>query len=51
MEIFHQNKKLIAEHNKLHDMGLVLYRMGVNKYSDITDDEFDTMKDFNSASR
>lgn len=40
MAVFLENKNKIAEHNELFDKGLVTYKMGLNKYSDLTADEF-----------
>jgi C1A family cysteine protease len=34
------NKKIIDEHNKLHDSGKVSYRLNLNPYSDLTGDEW-----------
>lgn len=40
MEIFLQNKHKIEEHNGKHSQGLVSFKMGVNKFSDLTHEEF-----------
>lgn len=38
--VFLENKNKITEHNELFEKGLVTYKMGLNKYSDLTADEF-----------
>lgn len=40
MEIFLQNQKKISEHNERYEKQQTSYKMGLNKYSDLTDDEF-----------
>lgn len=40
MAIFLENKSKIAEHNLQFEKGLVSYEMGINKYSDLSADEF-----------
>jgi len=38
--IFEENAKKIANHNALADMGLKKFRLGVNKFADMTNPEF-----------
>lgn len=38
--VFNENKRKIDEHNELFDRGLVSFKKGINKYSDLTEDEF-----------
>lgn len=40
MAIFLNNKKTIDEHNKRYEKGLETYNMGLNKYSDLSNEEF-----------
>lgn len=40
MEIFLENKQKIKDHNEQYARGLVTYNMSLNKYSDLTPDEF-----------
>ncbi|CAG9823173.1 unnamed protein product [Phaedon cochleariae] len=40
MKIFMENSHKIAKHNKLYAMGLVSYKLGVNKYADMLHHEF-----------
>lgn len=40
MAVFLENKNKIDEHNEQFEKGLVTYKMGLNKYSDLTADEF-----------
>lgn len=40
MKIFMENSHKIAKHNKLYAMGLVSYKLGVNKYADMLHQEF-----------
>lgn len=44
MDIFLQNKKTINEHNERYGQGLTTYKMGTNKYSDLTDSEFKALR-------
>jgi len=39
-EIFIANAERIASHNRLYDMGLKTYRLGINKFADLTHQEF-----------
>lgn len=39
-EIFKQNLEKINAHNKKYEAGEVTYLMGINKFSDLTEDEF-----------
>lgn len=38
--IFEANLLKIQEHNKKYDQGLVTYKLGINKFADLTADEF-----------
>ncbi|XP_066909595.1 digestive cysteine proteinase 1 [Halyomorpha halys] len=38
-EIFLRNKNFVEEHNKKHEVGLVTYSVGLNNFSDMTEDE------------
>lgn len=40
MAIFLDNKNKTEQHNQLFEKGLVTYEQGLNKYSDLTADEF-----------
>lgn len=40
MEIFLQHKKEIEQHNEVFKKGIVTYKMGINKYSDLAPNEF-----------
>lgn len=40
MAIFLKNKKTIDEHNERYEKGLETYNMGLNKYSDLSNEEF-----------
>lgn len=40
MAIFFENLKEISEHNDLFDKGVVTYRLNVNSYGDLTNEEF-----------
>lgn len=40
MQIFLKNKRKVEEHNEKHSQGLVSFKMGVNKFSDLTSEEF-----------
>ncbi|KAJ8665171.1 hypothetical protein QAD02_006833 [Eretmocerus hayati] len=40
MDIFLKNKQMIGQHNARYDEGLVSYKMGVNKFSDMLVEEF-----------
>ncbi|KAE8573296.1 digestive cysteine proteinase 1 [Halyomorpha halys] len=44
MEIFLENKKRVEEHNQRYKKGLVSFSMSLNKFSDLTEDEFRSMK-------
>lgn len=49
--MFNQNKREIIEHNNLYAQRLVLYKKGINKYSDLTEDAFNEKKGMKSSSR
>lgn len=51
MEHFLENKKRIDEHNKLYEQGLTSYRMGLNKYSDLSTPEFNSEMNLQSVLR
>ncbi|XP_065221425.1 procathepsin L-like [Planococcus citri] len=40
MKIFLDNERKIAEHNELYEKGEVTYKQGINKFSDLTNEEF-----------
>lgn len=40
MEIFFEHKREIDQHNELFGKGLVTFKMGINKYSDLAPSEF-----------
>lgn len=40
MNTYLDNRRRINEHNQLYDSGNVTFRMGLNEYSDLSDDEF-----------
>ncbi|KAF7988186.1 hypothetical protein HCN44_007680 [Aphidius gifuensis] len=40
MKIFMENKHIIAKHNSKYEMGLVSYKLGLNKYGDMLHHEF-----------
>jgi cathepsin L len=40
MKIFMENSHKVAKHNKLYEQGLVTYKLGLNKYSDLLHHEF-----------
>lgn len=42
-DVFEGNMQRIAEHNKLFQKGLVSYSLKMNKYGDMTDEEFEEM--------
>ncbi|KAG8178111.1 hypothetical protein JTE90_017458 [Oedothorax gibbosus] len=39
-EIFENNVVKIVDHNLEHDLGMHTYRMGINEFADLTNDEF-----------
>lgn len=41
MKIFSENYKLVENHNKMYAEGLVSFKLGINKYADIDNSEFD----------
>ncbi|XP_028133575.1 cathepsin L [Diabrotica virgifera virgifera] len=50
MKIFMENKHKVAKHNKLFALGLVSYKLGLNKYADMLHHEFiDTLNGFNKT--
>ncbi|KAJ8667273.1 hypothetical protein QAD02_008935 [Eretmocerus hayati] len=40
MKIFMQNKRKILEHNSKYEKGLISYKLGINKFSDMLHEEF-----------
>ncbi|KAG4066592.1 hypothetical protein HA402_007228 [Bradysia odoriphaga] len=49
-KVFLENKRKIAEHNQLYEMGKVTYKLGLNKYADLLQQEFaETMNGFNRS--
>lgn len=42
-KIFNENLQTIEEHNKKYEQGLVSYKLGINKFADLSDDEFHEM--------
>jgi len=44
MLIFNANVLRISEHNLRHDLGLVSFRLGLNKFADLTPQEFQSFK-------
>lgn len=40
MNTYFEQRNRIAEHNQRYDRGQVTYRMGLNAYSDMTQEEF-----------
>lgn len=52
MKIFMENRHKIAKHNQRFEMGLVGYRLGVNKYADMLHHEFaNTLNGFNKTGK
>ncbi|KAG5877276.1 hypothetical protein JTB14_038312 [Gonioctena quinquepunctata] len=50
MKIFMENAHKVAKHNKLFAMGLVSYKLGINKYADMLHHEFiQTLNGFNKT--
>ncbi|XP_058793221.1 cathepsin L-like [Phymastichus coffea] len=50
LKIFMEHKQKIAEHNAMFEQGLVTYKLGLNKYSDMIHHEFvRTMNGFNKS--
>ncbi|XP_023019574.1 cathepsin L-like peptidase isoform X2 [Leptinotarsa decemlineata] len=48
MKIFMENAHKVAKHNKLYALGLVSYKLGINKYADMLHHEFvKTVNGFN----
>lgn len=45
MEVYSKRKDQIFQHNHLFDEGLVTFKMGLNAFSDLTDDEFINLMD------
>lgn len=47
-KVFLENRRKIAKHNQLYEMGKVTYKLGLNKYSDLLHQEFvEAMNGFN----
>lgn len=40
MNTYLENRRMIDEHNRLYDSGNVTYRMNLNEYSDLSNEEF-----------
>lgn len=52
MKIFMENRHKIAKHNQRYEMGLVSYKLGVNKYADMLHHEFTrTLNGFNKTNK
>lgn len=50
MKIFMENAHKVAKHNKLYAQGLVPFKLGINKYSDMLHHEFvHTLNGFNKS--
>lgn len=51
-KIFFENKRKIAQHNQLYELGKVSFKLGLNKYADLLPQEFvATMNGFNSSTK
>ena len=51
-KVFLENRRKIAKHNQLYEMGKVTYKLGLNKYSDLLHQEFvEAMNGFNRTAR
>jgi len=44
--IFTEGKKKVAEHNQKHEKGEVTYTMGINQFTDMTEDEMKCMRGY-----
>lgn len=42
MSIYLENRANVQRHNLLFDRGVVTFRMGMNEYSDLSHEEFQT---------
>ncbi|NP_001037464.2 cathepsin L [Bombyx mandarina] len=52
MKIYAEHKHIIAKHNQKYEMGLVSYKLGMNKYGDMLHHEFvKTMNGFNKTAK
>ncbi|KAL5280910.1 hypothetical protein ACFFRR_004740 [Megaselia abdita] len=52
MKIFQENRLVIAKHNQKYAQGLVSFKLGVNKYSDMLHHEFiNTLNGYNHSMR
>jgi len=52
MKIFMENAHKVAKHNQMYEMGMVSYKLKVNKYSDLLHHEFvHTLNGFNKTSK
>ncbi|XP_060526716.1 procathepsin L-like [Cylas formicarius] len=49
--IFQGNLRKIDEHNSNFDRGLVTYRLGVNRFADLSEEEFRSMLTFNASGK
>lgn len=45
-KVFSQNLRKIAEHNLLYQKGIYSYELGVNRFADLTEEEFFTLYTF-----
>lgn len=51
-KIFMENKRKIAKHNQLYELGKVTYKLGLNKYADMLHQEFvATMNGYNRSTK
>lgn len=51
MKIFAQNKYNVAKHNQLYERGEVSFRLGINKFSDMTLRQFARINGYRRAKR
>lgn len=40
MEVFKENVNIIEKHNQRYEKGEILFKMAINRFSDLTHDEF-----------
>lgn len=43
MEVFKKSVKLIKEHNERYERGEVPYKMAINQFGDLTNEEFNNL--------